>query len=603
MAGLGLGSIEDLSKEIRGRLAEPRRGLGSLGTRAQLDREMSHQPPPSSGRDVIRSLGPVGQGLAVLPQVPLHIAKTIAQEAIGFPARWRTLADAAARGDDKAGAEAAFNVALDITPAGLASRVPTTAGAGTVLRSGLGRSSRPEVPSAPYDAAGGYGANGRPPLVSNQRISTRQPSPAAVAKGADDPATNSLQIDTAAMIDGGVMDKAIAKMIQEPGMDFLKDLPSIEAAEKLTKFKENNLEFIMERLSPEFRDRSKLWYVGANRFARELAERYGIEDASVAGAIAALSPKRDWFQNAGLAERVAEVALGPASRKWDDGMTKVAEFRGLDADILKRVKGKSYGEMNTLEEKALWVRAWSEANRDPNYRSITPEGDIGDFVLTGKGEKQKIAWATSAQIEKAIKSFESGGDLSVIGPEMGQQHKVRSFFNNILDPYNPAGDVTVDTHAISAAMLSPLGVNDDPTKLGLGLLAPSSAVTGSKGTYGIHADAVRNVGEKLGFLPRETQSMTWEAVRGLFANKSPEMKKQAVAIWRDFGSGKITQRQAQERITELAGGFSDPKWLSEARPERSIGRGGSTMYGMGAGAGGGLGMYLLDRELAKEDDT
>ena len=42
----------------------------------------------------------------------------------------------------------------------------------------------------------------------------------------------------------------------------------------------------------------------------------------------------------------------------------------------------------------------------------------------------------------AVKALESGGNREVISEAMGKQHKVRSFYNNILDPHSPNGDVT-----------------------------------------------------------------------------------------------------------------------------------------------------------------
>jgi hypothetical protein len=46
---------------------------------------------------------------------------------------------------------------------------------------------------------------------------------------------------------------------------------------------------------------------------------------------------------------------------------------------------------------------------------------------------------------------------------VGRQHKVRSFFNNISDPWEDAS-VTIDTHAVAAALLEPVGGRDPEVK-------------------------------------------------------------------------------------------------------------------------------------------
>jgi hypothetical protein len=53
---------------------------------------------------------------------------------------------------------------------------------------------------------------------------------------------------------------------------------------------------------------------------------------------------------------------------------------------------------------------------------------------------------------------------------------VRSFYNNILDPDSPNDDVTVDTHAIGAAWMMPIGGSSTQVVQGLG----SSALIANK---------------------------------------------------------------------------------------------------------------------------
>ena len=56
----------------------------------------------------------------------------------------------------------------------------------------------------------------------------------------------------------------------------------------------------------------------------------------------------------------------------------------------------------------------------------------------------------------------------IISQALGSKHKVRSFYNNIVAPSAPNGDVTVDTHAVGVALLRPLSGKTIPVMHGLG---------------------------------------------------------------------------------------------------------------------------------------
>ena len=128
---------------------------------------------------------------------------------------------------------------------------------------------------------------------------------------------------------------------------------------------------------------------------------------------------------------------------------------------------------------------------------------------------------------KAIRIIKDGSREN-ISSNLGDRHKVRSFYNNILNPMSDRGDVTIDTHAVAAGLLQPLGGSAPEVSHNLGTMGDTSAITGVMGSYGILADAYREAAAEVGILPREMQSITWEAVRGLFANfKNPKNVKRA----------------------------------------------------------------------------
>lgn len=463
--------------------------------------------------------------------------------------------------------------------------------------------------SAPFDAGRGMGDNGGTQKVPGAdvnfgptgRISTRQPGG---AKPDADPLSGALTIGQSDMQRAGTLEKNMEFISQQPGYEWLQNLPADESAKLYNDFQRENIRFVMDKLPPEFQDRAKLWYVGANRFSDELSQRYGIPRASMSGAIAALSPQMDWFKNASLAERVADAVIANRNHPWTSEMGAVADAypsftKGKNADTWAQIQGKTFSQLETGAQKAMWVRAYDEAYNPKNYRALTPEGSLGDFVLTGKGAPAKVSWGSFSDIEKAVNAIESGGDFQQISNSMGDQHKVRNFFNNIEVPFSDMGDITVDTHAIAVGNMRPLAGSDPLVTQGLGGMF-KSATTGARGNYGQQADNYRAVASEYGYLPRETQSITWEGIRGLFTNKSAKTKANVEAIWQAHSRGELSQQQALAMIEEQAGGFTMPNWFNEPNPERSVARGGRTMYGVGAGLGGlGLLSTMPEQEQQK----
>jgi hypothetical protein len=188
-----------------------------------------------------------------------------------------------------------------------------------------------------------------------------------------------------------------------------------------------------------------------------------------------------------------------------------------------------------------------------------------------------VTWGSFSEIGKAMAALQNA-DLPTVSRLMGGAHKVRNFYNNIIAPGH-GHDVTIDTHAIAAALLRPLGAGAMEVAHGLGTnpkqpkgdpdaprlpQAGDSATLGNKGMYGLYAEAYRRAAKDLGIMPRELQSVTWEGVRGLF---SPEQKRnktfvgEVADMWRNKGAhrGK-TPDERREAIVSHAGGLKPPSW-------------------------------------------
>jgi len=385
-----------------------------------------------------------------------------------------------------------------------------------------------------------------------------------------------------------------------PGFKALEGMSTEDRVKFVSAMQKENLEWVMDKLPQGFQDRAKLWYTGANRFSEELSSKYGVPRQSMSGVLAALSPQKDWFQNASLAERVADAAINNRNFPWSSEMSAVVNKyptfktggRGKNAAIWESIQGKKYSELETTKQKAMWIRAYDEAHNPKTYRALTPEGDLGEIILAGNSPKD-IAWGGFNTIEKAVDALESGGDFKILSDTMGGQHKVRNFFNNIEVPFSDMGDVTIDTHAIAAALMRPLGGDDRLVAQGLGAIGGQNKSLGAKGNYGFIADDYRDVADNRGLLPREVQSITWEGIRSLFNNKSDAVKRKVNTIWSQVDKGNLTQQQALDLIEAEMGGFGATNQVLTPRTNRSIAAGSSTMFAAG-------GLALLDDDIEEE---
>ena len=351
----------------------------------------------------------------------------------------------------------------------------------------------------------------------------------------------------------------------------------------------DNLNFLYDLPSEEVRNRMGLWYDGANRIAGDLGNKYGVPIQSSAGAAAALSPQKDWFQNASLAERVGDVMFqyGDVPMTMDMINRLPANLRSPKfEDLIVGMAGKKLDDLGDPQERALWVRMFDEANFDRGYRSVLPEGDFGDFVRNANGNEARVAWGSLPEIAKAMGAYSSDGDVRLISKLMGEKHKVRSFDNNIVEPNSELGHVTADTHAVAANQMRPLSGNTPEVAQNFGnaldkkfwpdegfKAAKSSSTDGLSGTYVLNAEPYRRVGAQRGVLPRKVQSIAWEVGRSVFPDtfKTKANMKLVDNLWKLVEGGAISADDARRKIIQLSGGFKVPDWFSQSPVARGSG--------------------------------
>jgi hypothetical protein len=341
------------------------------------------------------------------------------------------------------------------------------------------------------------------------------------------------------------------------------------------------------------------WYEGAHNLVGDRMEQYKafkIDRPSMTAVYAAQSPNTEWDVNVHLGDRLLDTYFHHADHKFDAAMREAAEtqiantVKGL-ADKQKKtgkvpataqqnladmralfadLDGKTLHELTNAHQEAAWVKLYNDAHDVEPLRTVNVDGTFGDIrrkkqtpAQAKRGEEGGAmtgAFGTLDRIENAIAALRSHGDANVISDAVGGKHKVRSFYNNILDPNSPNDDVTIDTHAGGAAWLYPFGGKDTQVQQMLGgsvtggKAPPTSAVTGIKGTYPFYADAYRQFAHGTGVLNhgREAQSVLWMKKIELFRNVPDATKADVWKAWQEYHDGKRGLAATQRRILDLA---------------------------------------------------
>jgi len=349
----------------------------------------------------------------------------------------------------------------------------------------------------------------------------------------------------------------------------------------------DNLVFIHDLYGDEFREISTLWYDGANQIAQGLAEKHNVSLEQVSGILASLSPQKDWYQNVRLAELVLEQydtnpvftqealdtqkeinerAVKAALKKNKGRLTEEAKQSKANAEkLLVELEGFIGKKLKDVDPKyqPYVLRTTQEITGQKDYQIVSPDGERVGVAKKKDGTNAKVAWGSYTEIGKAVAIYLNGSNEN-ISTQLGTAHKIRNFYDNIVDPMSEEGEVTMDTHAIAAATLLPLSGNSIEVSQNFGTKKISSSnASGVSGVYYAYADAYADAAKRTGLLPRQMQSVTWEAVRGLFTDSFKNSKKNVNDvrnIFSNYAQGKITIDEARKQAVDRAGGIQDPSW-------------------------------------------
>jgi hypothetical protein len=380
--------------------------------------------------------------------------------------------------------------------------------------------------------------------------------------------------------------------------------------EQIIEHMKSNLLWLHDAMDPAIRDRARMWYVGGRRLVDWLSERHGMSPMQAATVFAVLSPQKNWYENVGLGIRIIDIVATQGSATMDAEMQD-AYLSSLRKDVTKKQgqldkhdaakpkRGKKATEewqkerdeiaalldaasakiveaqgnidaigdrtlSKLLEDRdfflaAIMVRWFDQTKNDRTYPVISPEGGVGSPMLTDAGIPASIRYGSYNEVSKAIAAYVDGRAENVHFL-IGAEHKVRNFYNNLFNPADPRF-ATIDTHAIAAAYLMPLAGTDKLVAHGLGG-GVGNAMFGLGGGYAVFYEAYRRAAEARGIEPREMQSITWEAIRGMFeAAMKSGLKAPVAATWKRYVDGEIGIDEARADVMQRAGGITTPSWV------------------------------------------
>jgi len=240
-----------------------------------------------------------------------------------------------------------------------------------------------------------------------------------------------------------------------------------EKTEKAIQRMTKNLLQVASLVTPERGKSAAQWYPKANEICANTAVAAGVHPDVSTAVMAVLSPGTEWGANMAMhravmdmhtknppissedIQRANDMALVVTKGSAKPISSEPANFRDLPTDLQARViRYKNDVQRN------------GGALQDDNFLSpIDPEDPELKRPLTKKsGERASLRWQTYDNIEKAC-SILQDQSYENVNRSLGNAPKVRSFYNNIRDCKDQNLDVTIDTHAIGAALGLPVGVS------------------------------------------------------------------------------------------------------------------------------------------------
>ena len=352
----------------------------------------------------------------------------------------------------------------------------------------------------------------------------------------------------------------------------------------------DNLVALFNSTPENLRDKWKQWYDIAHDWTRSQAKRVNTSGDVVAAMVARLSPGKDWFNNLTMVEQILSTVqnnpvltkehLEHAAQRRLQALFNTTYGRKISKDAKKSGAAleEFRAEMRTKAGRFVGQRYNDILKKDTMAAAIFTraygESVLGTDVIDHEGNVVtetfgNINWQSYDFIARALEIYERG-DRATVNRLLGDDHKIRAFYNNMVDPNNlELLDVTIDTHAVGAALLLPVAQKSPEVSAAFGstLQKPvmeqlgfryqpgkNKADTGLGGNYWVFADAYRLAAQEVGVLPRELQSIVWEAVRDYYPapmKRNPQIVGKIRDLLHKTTNGTFTRFEALQNVEQI----------------------------------------------------
>lgn len=439
---------------------------------------------------------------------------------------------------------------------------------------------RPRLATDPNHTVGGR--------LSSSRPTDKAPAAAYV------PGTNLVRMSPDLITDKAIP-AIVARQAGVPGFGDLAGRTDRAVLDEIIDRQAANIVAAVARsmdLSPEATALHADWYPFAHDWLTTLADENGTPPDAVFAATAALSPTSAWPDNVAWAQFTTRMIAHQdettvplawalafhATRvgSWEKSKAKIeSEGRTYDRPFPEypgHIVGKKLSDLSDLDAAIAIRGAHDSFGGGPGaVRQLGGHSGFGN-------PKNLTRPQSDDNMAKAISILRNPSTAN-IDAQLGGNHKVRSFYANLRDPFDTTyAEVTVDSHHYGLS-------NGHPwTSTGSVFLkskaqgithAPKVGSTGVLGTYPLVVEATRraaaivNARYNTHWLPNQIQSIAWEQHKGEFpdsirSNKAMQMSIEAAHLER--ARGNITPAQEWARVWEAmhgAGGPSDAELAAQ----------------------------------------